>query len=329
MMVRRHVVAVALVLGLLAAPFAVRAQPGRIPRIGVMLGASRDESRPYSEAFRQGLQELGYVEDRSVAIELRFLEGRLDRSFDLASELVRLPVNVIVAPGTAAAQATRRVTTTIPIVMVTAGNPVGDGLITSFARPGGNVTGLTMAVDAGIGGKLLELLKAAVPKISRVAILWDPLTAPHVGMVKETEAAARTLGVTLRPVSARRPEELDSAFGEMSGAHANGLIVLADAMFLASRERIAELAMKGRLPAIYGIGEHAEAGGLMSYSPSLPDLFRRAATYVDRILKGAKPSELPVERPSKFYLIVNLKAAHGLGLTIPPSLLARADRVIE
>ena len=328
-MVRGPVVAIALALGLLAEPPAAQAQPGKIPRIGVILGASREEPRPYAEAFRQGLQDLGYVENRNVAIELRFLEGRLDRSLELASELVRLPVDVIVAPGTAAAQAARKATLTIPIVMVTAGNPVGDGLIQSFARPGGNVTGLTMFVDQTIGGKFLELLKEAVPTVSRVGVLWNPLTAPHAIMLKEMDVAARTLGLTLQPVSTRRPEELDGAFAAMSRARADGLIVMADAMFLASREHIAELARKSRLPAIYGIGEHAAAGGLMSYSPSLPDLFRRAATYVDRILKGAKPADLPVERPTKFYLIVNLKAAKAIGLTLPPAVLARADQVTE
>ena len=236
---------------------------------------------------------------------------------------------MIVAPGTALAQAARKATATIPIVLVTAGNPVGDGLIASFARPGGNVTGLTMAVGQEIGGKLLDLLKEAIPTVSRVAILWNPLTAPHTAAVKETEAAARTLGLALQPVRARRPDEIDGAFAVMSRARADGLIVLADPVLLTVRTRIADLATKGHLPTIFELREHAEAGGLMSYGPSLPDLFRRAAWYVDRILKGAKAADLPVERPSKFELVVNLKTAKALGLTIPPSLLLRADQVLE
>ena len=238
---------------------------------------------------------------------------------------------MIVAPGTAAAQAARKASATVPIVIVVAGNPVGDGLIKSFARPGGTVTGLTMSPGPAIGGKYLELLKEAAPMVSRVAVLWNPLTAPHTGVVKETEAAARTLGLTLQPVSARRPEEIDGAFAAMSRARADGLIVLPDPMFDSSalRGRIAASATRARLPAMYGSRGNTEAGGLMSYGPSLPDLFLRAAAYVDRILKGAKPGDLPVEQPSKFELVVNVKTAKALGLTIPPSLLARADQLIE
>lgn len=318
-------------VSILAAPLATGAQPAsKIPRIGVLLAGSQGgNTLQVVEAFQQGLRGLGYVEGRTMTIEYRFAEGRLDRSFDLASELVRLKVDVIVAPGTALAQAARKATATIPIVLVTAGNPVGDGLIASFARPGGNATGLTMAVGQEIGGKLLELLKEAVPTVSRVAILWNPLTAPHTLAVKHTEAAAGALRLTLRPVSARRPDEIDGAFAAMSRARADGLIVLADPVFLSVRLRIADLATKGHLPTIYELREHAEAGGLVSYGPSLPDLFRRAAVYVDRILKGAKPADLPVERPSKFELVVNLKTAKALGFTIAQSVLLRADQVIE
>jgi putative ABC transport system substrate-binding protein len=318
-------------VSILAAPLATEAQPAaKVPRIGVLLAGSRgDNTLEIVEAFQQGLRGLGYVEGRNITIEYRFAEGRLDRSFDLASDLARLPVDVIVAPGTALAQAARKATTTIPIVLVTAGNPVGDGLIKSFARPGGNATGLTLAVGQEIGGKLLELLKETVPTVSRVAILWNPLTAPHALALKETERAARALGLALQPVSARRPDEIDGAFAAMSRARADGLIVLADPVLLSVRVRIADLATKGHLPTICELREHTEAGGLMSYGPSLPDLFRRAAAYVDRILKGAKPADLPVERPSKFELVVNLKTAKALGLTIPQSLLLRADQVIE
>ncbi len=317
--------------GLLATSLAAEAQhAGKVPRIGVLLAGSRgDNTVQVVEPFRQALRGLGYVEGRNITIEYRFAEGRLDRSFDLASELARLPVDVIVAPGTALAQAARKATTTIPIVLVTAGNPVGDGLIKSFARPGGNATGLTMAVGQEIGGKLLELLKEAVPTVSRMAVLWNPLTAPNAVALKETELAARALGLALQPVSARRPDEIDGAFAAMSRARADGLIVLADPVLLSVRVRIADLATKGHLPTICELREHTEAGGLMSYGPSLPDLFRRAATYVDRILKGANPADLPVERPTKFELVINLKTAKALGLTIPQSVLLRADELIQ
>jgi putative ABC transport system substrate-binding protein len=315
---------------ILAAPLAAGAQQtGKVYRIGFLLGGWPSDTGGVAEAFRDGLRDLGYLEGRNIVVEYRFAEGRLDRFPDLASELVRLQVDVILAPGTAAAQAARKATMKIPVVLVTAGNPVGDGLIKSFARPGGNVTGLSMSVEQEIGGKYLELLKEAVPAISRVAILWNPLTAPHTTMLKKTDAAARVLGLTLQPVSARRPDEIDGAFAAMSRARANGLIVLEDAMFMVVRVRIADLATKGHLPAIYGIHEHTRAGGLMSYGPSLPDLFRRAAGYVDRILKGANPADLPVERPTKFELVINLKAAKTLGLTIPQSILVRADEILQ
>jgi putative ABC transport system substrate-binding protein len=316
-------------VSILHAPPATQAQPTEnIRRIGVLLGGPRGNIEA-TEPFRRGLRDLGYVEGRTISIEHRFGEGRLDRFPDLAADLARLKVDVILAPGTAAAQAARKATTTIPIVIVTAGNPIGDGLIETFARPGGNVTGLTMSVDQKLGGKLLELLKEAVPMVSRVAVLGNPLTAPHAAMMKETESAARALRVALQPVSARRPDDLDGAFAVMSRARADGLIVFSDPIFVPARARIVDLARKGRLPAIYADAYHTDAGGLMSYGPNVPDLFRRAASYVDRILKGAKPADLPVELPSKLELVVNLKTAKALGLTIPPSLLLRADQVLE
>jgi putative tryptophan/tyrosine transport system substrate-binding protein len=327
---RRRVVPIGLAFGLLVMPLTAGAQSApRVPRIGVLLAGSRENTGQIVEAFREGLRGLGYIEGQNISVEYRYAGGRLDRSVDQAAQLIGLPVDVIVAPGTAVAQAARKATATIPIVIVAAGNPVGDGLITSFARPGGNVTGLTMSVDQAIGGKLLELLKEAVPTLSRVAVLSNPLTAPHAEVLRGIETPARALGLALQPVSARRSEEIDSAFAAMSRAHVDGLVVQADPIFVSARVRIAELAMKGRLPAMYPLAEHTEAGGLMSYGPSLPDLFRRAAGYVDRILKGAKPAELPVERPTKFEFIVNLKSAKALGLIIPPSVLARADEVIQ
>ena len=320
-------------LALLAAPLAAQAQAAwKVPRIGYLAGGwPSDPPNPAGQAFREGLQELGYVEGRNILLERRFAGGRVDRYPDLVAELVRLPVDVIVAPGTAAAQAARRATATIPIVIVLAGNPVGDGLITSLARPGGNVTGTT-SVSAEIAGKYLELLREAVPAVSRVAVLWNPLTPPHTMHVKETEAAARTLGLTVQPVSVRRPDEIPGAFATMSRVRADGLIVLSDPMFDGSyreRMRIVELVAKNRLPTIYSIRELAQTGGLMSYGPSQPALFRRTATYVDKILKGAKPADLPVEQPTKFELAINLKTAKALGLTIPPAVLARADEIIQ
>jgi putative ABC transport system substrate-binding protein len=328
MMDRRAFIAGAVALS--ATPPPAEAQPaGKIPRIGVLLAASPGDTVQVREAFQLGLRGLGYVEGRNITIEYRFAEGRVDRFADFASELVRLRVDVIVAPGTPAAQATRTATATIPIVLVTAGNPVGDGLIKSYARPGGNVTGLTMVASLEIGGKFLELLKEAVPPVSRVAVLWNPVTTPHTVILRAAEAAARVLMVALQPVSARRPEEIDGAFAAISRGHTDGLIVLADAMFVALRWRIAALTTKSRLPTMCGFREHTEAGGLMSYAPNLPDLWRRAAGYIDRILKGAKPADLPVEQPTRFELVINLKTAKALGLTMPPSLLARADQLIE
>jgi putative ABC transport system substrate-binding protein len=322
-----------LALVLLATPFAAKAQPpAKVPRVAYLAGGwPSDPPHPASQAFRQGLRDLGYVEGRNIAFEYRFAEGRLDRYPDLVAELVRLPVDLIVAPGTAAAQAARKATASIPIVIVLAGNPVGDGLITSFARPGGNVTGTT-SVSAEIAGKYLQLLREAVPTVSRVAVLWNSLTPPHAMHVKETEAAARTLGLTLQPVSVRRPDEIPGAFVTMSREHTDGLIVLSDPMFdgsIRERTRIVELVAKNRLPTMYSIRELVQAGGLMSYGPSQTELFRRAARYVDKILRGVKPADLPVEQPTKFEMVINLKTARALGLTIPPSVLARADEVLE
>jgi putative ABC transport system substrate-binding protein len=304
-------------------------QPHKVHRIGALLGGSPPDTMQVREAFGQGLRDLGYVEGRNVNIEWRFAEGRLDRFPQLVAELVRLKVDVIFSPGTPATQAAMKATATIPIVIATAGNPVGDRLVGSLARPGGNVTGLTMLAGPELGAKYLELLKEAAPGVSRVAVLWNPLTAPEVGLLKEAGTAARALGLELQPVTARRPEEIEGAFAAMSRERANGLVVMPDALFLSLRVRLANLADKSRLPAMYGFRENVEAGGLMSYGASLPDLFRRAAGYPARILKGAKPTDLPVEQPTRFELVINLKTAKALGLTIPPSLLARADQMIE
>ena len=317
--------------GLLAAPFAAEAQPaGKVPRVGYLSPGSRSDPlrQRRFEAFRQGLRELGYVEGHNIVIESRWAEGKYDRYPALAADLVRLKVDVIVAVGGRATQDAQQATRTIPIVMSVVIDPLGSGLVASLARPGGNVTGLTiMASD--LVGKQLELLKEVVPKVSRVALLWNPANPGSAPQLREAEAAARALGVRLQTLEARDPQEIDSAFAAMTRERAGALLILPDAIFGNQRRQIAELAAKRRLPSLLGVGEYAEAGGLMTYSANNLDLERRAATFVDKILKGAKPADLPIEQPSKFELSINLKTAKALGLTIPPSLLRRADEVIQ
>ena len=313
---------------LMTVPPADAQQPGRIPRIGFLL--------PYSpgfdvrvEAFRQGLREFGYVEGQNVAIEYRWADGRFEQLPDLAADLVRLKVDVIVAAVTQASLAAKQASSAIPIVMVSVSDPVGSGLVASLARPGANITG-TSSMTAEVVGKQLELLKETVPKISRVAALWNPANPIFQAIQrKETEAAARTLGMQLRILQARGPDEIESAFATMARERTRALLVLGDPVFFSHRKRIADLAANGRLPAVGGTREFVDAGGLMAYGPSYADMYRRAATYVDKILKGAKPADLPVEQPTKFELIINLKAARQIGITIPPNVLARSDRVIR
>jgi putative ABC transport system substrate-binding protein len=321
----------AVVLLLLAAPLAVEAQPAaKVPRIG-WLPVNLASAPINLEPFRQGLRDLGYVEGRNLVIETRDAEGRLERLPALAAELVALKVDVIVAPGTPQALAAKNATRTIPIVFVGAADPVTDGLVTSLARPGGNATGSSNFAPELVG-KRLELLKQAVPGGSRVAVLWQPggsAERAEKDMLKEAEVAARALGVRPQFVEARGPADFDRAFSEMIRARAGALTVLASGMFNTERRRLVDLAAKNRLPAVYPWREAVDAGGLMSYGPNIADLNRRAATYVDKILKGAKSADLPVERPTKFEVVINLKTAKALGLTIPPSLLARADQVIE
>jgi putative ABC transport system substrate-binding protein len=323
----------AAVLLLLAAPFAaVTAQPReKVPRVGYLNpGSSSDPLRQRRlEAFRQGLRELGYVEGRNIAIESRWAEGKYDRYPALAADLVRSKVDVIVAQSGAATQAAQQATRAIPIVMSLVLDPVGIGLVASLARPGGNVTGTSfMAPD--LVGKQLELLKELVPKVSRVALLLHPTNPGSAPYLREAEAAARSLGVRLQSLEARNPQEIDSAFAAMTRERAGALLIFPDSYFATQRRQIAELAAKRRLPAIHGgTLEYAEAGGLMVYSPNILDLERRAASYVDKILKGAKPADLPVEQPTKFELVINLKAAKALGLVIPPALRQRADHLIE
>jgi putative tryptophan/tyrosine transport system substrate-binding protein len=316
---------------LLAAPLAVEAQQAaKIARIGY-LGTNLTATPQLPEAFRQGLRDLGYVEGRNLVIEYRFVEGKFDRFPALAAELVALKVDVIVAANTPAALAAKQATKTIPIVFAAASDPVASGFVTSLARPGGNVTGLSLLGEELVG-KRLELLKQVVPGVSRVAVLWQPGGLPErteKDMLKAADVAARALGVRLHFVEARGPADFDRAFSDMTRARAGALTVLPSAMFIYERRRLADLAAKNRLPAVYPWREFVDAGGLMAYGPNLADLFRRAATYVDKILKGAKPGDLPIEQPTKFELVINLKTAKALGLTIPLSLLGRADEVIQ
>ena len=320
--------------GLLAAPLTVEAQqPGKLPRIGYLVTGSLDspETRVTHDAFRQGLRDHGYMEGQNILIEYRAADGKIERFQDLATELVRLKVDLIVAATTVAARAAQQATTTIPIVVPIMGDPVGDGLVASLARPGGNITGLTF-LGPELVPKRLELLKEALPKVSRVAGLWHPGAFSERttrDMLKQAETAARTLGVQLQLVGVRGPDEVDRAFPTMIKERADALIVFPSPMLFNERRRIVGLAAKHRLPTMSMAREWVELGGLMAYGSSITDLYRRAVTYVDKILKGAKPADLPVEQPTKFELVINLKTAKALGLTIPPSLLQRADEVIQ
>jgi putative ABC transport system substrate-binding protein len=322
---------IALVGGAILCPLGVRAQPqaGKVPRIG-FLGVTSPSDRPsLLDAFRQSLRDLGWVEGRNIVIDYRYAEGRLGRLPDLAAELVRLKVDLIVSFGTQGVTAARNATETIPIVMIAVRDPVGTGLIASLARPGGNVTGVSGSPGLEIVAKQLELLKETVPEIRRVAILSNPTNPYHQLAIREVNVAARSLEVQLQLLEARGPNEFDGAFAAMAKERVGALLVLSDVIFNNHQTRLADLAAKNRLPAAYGVRESVEAGGLMSYGTSFLDLHRRAATYVDKILKGTTPANLPVEQPTKFELVINLKAAKALGLTIPATLLSRADDVIE
>jgi putative ABC transport system substrate-binding protein len=317
--------------GALVAPLVVEAQPtGSIHRIGYLgIASAIAPQRPVVEAFRQGLRELGWVEGQTITVDYRFAEGRFDLLPDLAAELVRLKVHIIAAGPTPAAVAAKNATGTIPIVMWGVGDPVGLGLIASLARPGGNVTGLSFSVGMDTFGKGLELLKEAVPRIRRVAILSNPANPAHALAISNVKAAAPSLGVQLELLEAREPHQLDGAFAAMAKGRAEALLVVSDSMFVIHRARLADLAAKNRVPSMYGVRENVDAGGLISYGPSTVAASRRAAAFVDKILRGAKPADLPVEQPTEFELVINLKTAKALGLTIPQSLLLRADQLIE
>ena len=321
---------ITLLLGGFLSPVATEAQEAaKGARIGY-LGLDLANVPRLIEAFHQGLRDLGYVEGRNVVIEYRDAEGKLERLPGLAAELVALKVDVIVAGGQPQALAAKQATRTVPIVFTAGPDPVASGLVTSLARPGGNVTGLS-TLNRDLTSKRLEQLKQAVPKVSRVAVLWHPdeRERPGKDFRKEAEIAAAAMGMRLQFVEARGPADFERAFSEILMARAGALTVLPSSSFYTERRRLVDLAAKNALPAMYPWRECVDAGGFMSYGPSVADLYRRAATYVDRILKGTKPGDLPVEQPTKFELVINIKAARALGLTIPPSVLARADEVME
>jgi ABC-type uncharacterized transport system substrate-binding protein len=326
MRMRQIELAVVLAVILLLAPLAAVAQqpPGKTARIG-FLG---DVPSFLDEAFRQGLRELGWVEGQNIVIEYRAAELNYERLPGLAAELVRLKVDVFVAASGPATEAAKQATRTIPIVFSVSGDPVAEGLVVSLARPGGNLTGLA-TISPELVGKQLEMLKAVAPKVSRVAVLQNPDQPSHASAVRQAADPARALGVQLQVLKARTPAEIEAAFAAMSSQRAGGVLVLRDAVFRAQRAQIVALAAKSRLPTMYGLREEAEAGGLMAYGASVPQMFRRAATFVDKILKGAKPADLPVEQPTKFELAINLRTAKALGLTIPQLVLGRADQVLE
>jgi len=305
-------------------------QPKKVPRIGFLSPLSASAASLNVEAFRQGLQDLGYTEGKSIVIEYRYGNGKAERLPNLAAELVRLKADIIVTAGSPAVAATKTVSSTTPIVMAAIGDAVGSGFVTNLSRPGGNITGLSF-LGTELAGKRLELLKEAFPGIARVVVLSDMNTvATSSGpALTETKATARSLSLQLQILEVRGPDDFDGAFEAAKKGRAEALNVLASSIFSAHRLRLVELAAKSRLPAIYEHRHFVDAGGLVSYGPSLPDLFRRAAYYVDKILKGTKPADLPVEQPTKFEFVINLKTAKQIGVTIPPNVLARADKVIK
>jgi putative ABC transport system substrate-binding protein len=303
----------------------------RVVRIGWLGQASPGpEVLRIVDAFRQGLGELGYVERQNLILEYRWAQGKVERLPDLAAELVRLKVDFIIVATSPSIDAARRATSTIPIIMISGGvDPVEQGYVTSLGRPGGNVTGLVLFPGPELAGKYLQIFKEAVSRLSHVAVLWNPGNRGHVLLLREMERASQSLRLRLHPMEARTLDDFDGAFSGMTRAGADGVVVLADPNTFLYRKRVADLAMKSRLPSMHTLTELVEAGGLIAYSPSFQDAARRAATYVDKIVKGTKPGDLPIELPTQFNLVINLKTAKALGLIIPQSLLLRADEVIE
>jgi putative ABC transport system substrate-binding protein len=320
-----------LILGvlLLTLSFPTRAQPQvRVRRIGFLGNSTPSLEENLVGPFREGLRDHGYVEGRNILVEYRWAEGKYERFPTLIAELIGLKVELIVTAGTPASLAVQKATTSIPLVMIAVGDPVGTGLIKSLAHPGGNITGLT-SIASDLEGKRLELLREVAPKIFHVAVLWNPASPFQVVSEKEFQVAAHALHIKVLSLGVRAAEELDKAFAAIVHDRPGALLVLADRLFLHNRARIMDFAIQNRLPGVHAYVELVEAGGLMSYGPSYPGMHRRAAYFVDRILKGTKPADLPVERPAKFELVVNLKTARQIGLAVPPNVLARADRVIR
>jgi putative tryptophan/tyrosine transport system substrate-binding protein len=317
---------------LLFAPcFSVLAQqPKKVPRIGYLSsGRGAGMHSPRAEAFRMGLRELGYVEGKNIAVEYRSAEGKLDRLPELADELVRMKLDVILTGGNTAIRAAKKATSTIPIVMPHTADPVGDGFVTSLARPGGNITGLTSSAGYELSGKRLELLKETVPRAVRVAVLRDPINLGTAQSLKETETVAQFLKIHVESLEVRSFKDFEAAFQAATNKRVDALMVLAGGLFNTHRSWILNLVAKSRLPAMYSEQEYVVAGGLIAYATNIEDLYRRAATYVDKILKGAKPADLPVEQSTKFEFVITLKTAKQIGLTIPPNVLARADKIIK
>jgi putative ABC transport system substrate-binding protein len=329
MMALRLVLLITLTVGLLAAPRETNAQrPSKMVRIGYLESGSAAPGTPYLEAFRRGLGDLGWIEGQNVAIEIRYAGGKFDQLPELAAELVRLKVDLIFASTTPGALAAKRATTTIPIVIGLVADPVKSGLVVSLGHPGGNITGWThQGLD--LRAKYLDLLKEAVPSATHIGTLMNPANPVHVASLKNLEAGAQALKVQLHPVWVQDPKDFEKSFSGLLQTGVQALAVLPEGMFIAYKDVIISLAARSRIPTLYGVTEFAEAGGLMAYGVHLPDMFRRGASFVDKILKGARPADIPVEQPTKFEFVINLGTAKALGLTIPTSVLARADRIIQ
>ena len=324
---RKASIVLLVTLALASVDVAEAQQPKKVPRIGRLSAGFLGVSTVRDEALKQGLRDLGYIEGKNILIETRYAEGKPDRYPTLVAELVRLKIDVLVT-ASGPARAAKQVSNTLPIVVVGTTDPLATGLVESLARPGGNITGLT-SLAPDLGGKRLELLKETVPKLSRVAFLYNPADPSNVVELEQLRGPAAALGVTVRVVEARGPDEIEQAFSVMSRERLEGLSTASGAVNNNNQRRIVVLAAKNRLPAIYHLSEFVDSGGLMSYGPNLGEMYRRAAYFVDRILKGAKPSDLPVEQPTKFELLINLKTAKALGLTIPPVVMMRAEKVIK
>ena len=315
---------------LLTLPHATEAQQaGKVPRIGYLAQNNAEMSQGTFAAFREGLREHGWVEGQTIVVETRYAEGKVDQLPALVSELIRFKVDIIVTTSSGTTWAAKNATQSIPIVMGASANAVGEGLVSSLAHPGGNITGMTFLAGPEIAGKQLQLLKEMAPAASRIAVLTNPTNRSHAAFAREVKVAARSLGAQVQVLEAPNPDQLDSAFAAMTKERAAALLVLTDSMFVGQRRRVVDLAARSRLPALYSQKEFVDDGGLISYGPSLVDMFRRAATHVDKILRGAKPSDMPIEQPTKFELVINLKTANALGITIPQALRLRADELIE